>query len=1117
MDDIERQTEDGTFYKQVSPGKWQMVTRETTDGIIYKKVGEKKWSPVETTKQPDSGWGEAFRAKVASAATLGYAPELYAGGKQLIENMQSVLPGGHEADKGVYDRELANYRNYTRNLEIQHPVASLMGTLAGYVAPGSAIAKGVRSVKPLIGMAPEAATLLGKSATLGAEGAIFGAAHRPSTDQDAVNIPERLETAATNAAFGMALPVAGEAIKSGYSAIKTVPKKLLSVFGGVDEGMIDTFLKNPDEYLSARPREEVIQTVTDLVNNVNNKVAEGKSSVKDAKESLRWAGQQIRESASENHAIAREQLRQAETNLADKFKETVQDIKSKPAPTYLQGQIDDTLRSMKKQNIDASKESFDILQGEVGARQKIIDEARKASGKVNVKDLPPELQVRIDQLKDVHDRDKLISKAIDEAQNANKGPYVSDERIKRIGWAPNYAAEPTGIIGERGINVPFPTAQGKNPDPFLWADDKYKATRQLVKKHIDQGIPIEINTSSDLIGKSDWLEALPKDTKVNMYLLTKDPDLNRILFPSNPSRLRQESAIKQLKDAGISVNSIEPTAESILDALGEKELRSRIWKHQLGQSGEPILKNTTLDKIMGMLQSNIDDAERKSIRLVKPIESPTIESPTEVLSSISPLEEKPPKTTINVKSIYSDMKKRVVDLSSRNSSDAKAAAKRLSEYMQDLKEKTMDPDGNTTWWMDASEAKRIIQDLDSDVQTWDSSKIAGAFDDKFNQNLKIMRNSIDTKLKKEFPSYKAKMKEISERAKILDEGSKRFGNPQLAYSRLSNIGSDKAKFDRELLRKLGNQSGQDFDTPIAEYVANQKLLKDPRALAKIRRELPEFDQLTEAQRLEKLAQIDKGPRAFREKLKKSPSFKDLKMAEKDFDSALVDRDKIKGWTEATVDSKIKSVMRGREYITKQLEALGKMSDQDLVRMVNQLRVNDAFEREFRIGSRNVNLWTAMGVGTVGGGPIGLITGAVIGGFIDRYGPSITKQILIGVSKIRGNPTVSKLMAVNIPRPIAKNLADSFYGSVLGLSTMESKKSIVNRARGQAKWANDGYEKVKVYAQDKEDLDLLSELDKLNQANPAVRDTLIQLSDFRPGSVGFEKALKKLRTLNQSGE
>ena len=859
MDGVERQTEDGTFYKQVSPGKWQMVTRETTDGTIYKKVGDKKWSPVETTKQADPGWGEAFRAKVANAATLGYAPELYAGGKQLIEDVQSVLPGGHEADQGVYDRELANYRNYTRNLEAQHPVASFTGSLIGYAAPGSAISKGVRAAKVMTGLAPEAATLLGKSATLGAEGAVFGAAHRPNTDQDAVNIPERVDTAAANAVFGMALPVAGEAIKRGYSAIKTVPKKILSVFGGVDEGTIDTFLKNPDEYLSAKPREEVMQTITDLVNNVNNKVAEGKSSVKEAKESLRWAGQQIRESASENHAIAREQLRQAETNLADKFKETVQDIKSKPEPTYLQGQIDDTLRSMKKQNIDASKESFDILQGEVGARQKAID-------------------------------------------------------------------------------------------------------------------------------------------------------------------------------------SIKPQMEA-----------------------------------------------------------------------------EPPKTTINVKSIYSDMKKRVVDLSSRNSSDAKAAAKRLSEYMQDLKEKTMDPEGNTTWWMDAAEAKRIIQDLDSDVQTWDSSKIAGAFDDKFNQNLKIMRNSIDTKLKKEFPAYKAKMNEISERAKILSEGSKRFGNPQLAYSRLSNIGSDKAKFDRELLSKLGKQSGQDFDTPIAEYVANQKLLKDPKALEKIRRELPEFDQLTEAQQLEKLAQIDKGPKAFREKLKKSPSFKDLKMAEKDFDSALVDRDKIKGWTEATVASKIKSVMRGREYITKQLEALGKMSDQDLVRMVDQLRVNDAFEREFRIGSRNVNLWTAMGVGTVGGGPVGLITGAVIGGFIDRYGPKITKQILIGVSKIRGNPTVSKLMAVKIPRPIAKELADSFYGSVLGLSTMESKKSIVNRSQGQAKWANDGYEKVKVYAQDKEDLDLLSEMDKLNQDNPAVRDTLIELSDFRPGSVGFERALKKLRTVKQSGD
>jgi hypothetical protein len=266
--------------------------------------------------------------------------------------------------------------------------------------------------------------------------------------------------------------------------------------------------------------------------------------------------------------------------------------------------------------------------------------------------------------------------------------------------------------------------------------------------------------------------------------------------------------------------------------------------------------------------------------------------------------------------------------------------------MDDIKAKTSDPDGNPTWWLDAAEAKRIIQDLDSDVKSWDSSKIAGQFDDKYNQTLKQVRYKLDNKLKKEFPEYKAKMSEISERSKLLSEASKRFGKPELAFSRLSNIASDKAKFDRDLLKRLGQYTKQDLETPIADYVNTQKMLKDPKRLESLRRSLPEFDQLTDAQKLEKMALLDKSPKAFRAKLTKSPSFKELKMAQKDFDAALVDKDKIKGWTKSTVDGKLNAVMRGKTYVRGQLETLGKMSNQDLVKMVDDLKVSEAFEKNF---------------------------------------------------------------------------------------------------------------------------------------------------------------------------
>jgi len=559
MENMERQAKDGTFYKQVGKDTWEPVTRESKDGTVFKKVGVDQWSPLETETKEPGGPLSAFVAKAANSALFGYAPEIYAGGKQIYEDIKSILPGGSPSDKTVYDREIEKYRANDASLEENNPVSSFAGGLVGYAAPGSAIAKGIRSARGVVGLAPEAASFIGKTATLGTEGALMGAIERPSTNQDIINIPERINNALVGGGIGVGIPVVIGGVKKGFELIPKIAKKTAAILGGVSEDNISAFLKDPDRYMNAKPREEVLATITSLVDDINTKVDDGKLSVKDAKEGLRWAGQQIKETASENHAIARDQLRQAEQRLRDKFVDSVNDLKAKPAPTQLQGQIDDTLRGMKEENIKASGESFDILQGEIGARQKLAGE-----------------------------------KVIDEFE--------------------------------------------------------------------------------------------------------------------------------------------------------------------------------------------------------------------------------PPKTTINVRGVYSSLKSKVKELSARNSADAKAAVKDLIKYMDDIKAKTADPDGNPTWWLDAAEAKRIIQDLDSDVKSWDSSKIAGQFDDKYNQTMKQVRYKLDDKLKKEFPEYRKKMSEISERSKLLGEASKRFGKPELAFSRLSNIASDKAKFDRQLLSKLGKYTNQDLDTPIADYV-----------------------------------------------------------------------------------------------------------------------------------------------------------------------------------------------------------------------------------------------------------------------------------------------------------
>lgn len=176
--------------------------------------------------------------------------------------------------------------------------------------------------------------------------------------------------------------------------------------------------------------------------------------------------------------------------------------------------------------------------------------------------------------------DREAIAAIDRAQNPKKGPYVADKKIPGTGWAPNYAAEPTGTIGVPGISTPniYQGSKNKHIDPFTWADMKYEATKKLITKHTEGNVPLVIHTSSDLVGADYYIELMAPGTVVNMYLLPVEhgtgfsDNVARQLFPGNPSRKRQISAAQNLKAKGIEVNLIEPTAEDIVKASSAKNV-----------------------------------------------------------------------------------------------------------------------------------------------------------------------------------------------------------------------------------------------------------------------------------------------------------------------------------------------------------------------------------------------------------------------------------------------------------------------------------------------------------------------------------------------------------------
>lgn len=196
--------------------------------------------------------------------------------------------------------------------------------------------------------------------------------------------------------------------------------------------------------------------------------------------------------------------------------------------------------------------------------------------------------------------------AIKKAQSPTEGPYVNSTAISGIGWIPNYSAKPTGVIGEPRIQEPFTKGNGQlgagpSIDPLAWAEGKYRATKELIIKHREAGLPLVINTSSDFVATDTYIAEMPADTTVNMYMLTRDDNINKVLFPGNASVLRQENAVKRLRDAGIKVNVIRPTVESILDGFDKKDFDKRMGTSKAQD------RNAIIQRAVGLTVLNQDN------------------------------------------------------------------------------------------------------------------------------------------------------------------------------------------------------------------------------------------------------------------------------------------------------------------------------------------------------------------------------------------------------------------------------------------------------------------------------------------------------------------------------
>jgi hypothetical protein len=344
--------------------------------------------------------------------------------------------------------------------------------------------------------------------------------------------------------------------------------------------------------------------------------------------------------------------------------------------------------------------------------------------------------------------------------------------------------------------------------------------------------------------------------------------------------------------------------------------------------------------------------------------------------------------------------------------------------------------------LSTSDAKKKIQQLDQD---WQAALGAGDFTSSAQQALRSIRRAFDEQLK-DIPEYATLMDQLSSNTDLLNRANKSFGTLEKAATRVARIDLPQMDQERQLLLDLGKAVNRPFEQAIQDIQTAQSALKlgglEGRVMAG---PLGQEARATEAALREMqipgakeatLAPILAGPRAM------AVTEAERQLAAR---QAMIEgvRQKI---TEigpfarpATNISAIQTAVseRNPEY-TKYLKNLTQMSGQGFSQFIDDLRLAQDFGKEFRIGSRNVNIW-ALGSGAAAYSLTGDFVSALaiaglgggFGGLVDRFGPRMTQKVLDGYLKIEGIPTIKKIEQVyaGLPKELISQLKTDLIRSM----------------------------------------------------------------------------------------
>jgi hypothetical protein len=298
--------------------------------------------------------------------------------------------------------------------------------------------------------------------------------------------------------------------------------------------------------------------------------------------------------------------------------------------------------------------------------------------------------------------------------------------------------------------------------------------------------------------------------------------------------------------------------------------------------------------------------------------------------------------------------------------------------------------------MTARDARTLLKSLNKRISFLDTS---GGFMGPGSQALDNFRSYFRQELGNLSPEFDQTMREnVAPLFRLLSDADYYFGNEPKALSGLNNITSPANQYKRQILGKLGKETGLDFEQPIAQYETTQQLLKSPTQLAGLKENLPEStDQLRAQAQVQTLRRPAFQNNFLEDTLQNSPESQAVKSAEQQFEQSKSAYEPYSGMTEGTIQNQLKSVQRGNSIDrTRTLEQLGNETGNDYVAEMKNLGTKQAFDRDTTNGSRRVMLGTAIGagVGSLTGHPaLGSAAGAGVGAFIDKYGGQIAKTVL----------------------------------------------------------------------------------------------------------------------------